>query len=255
MRKAPQVTCLYGSDEGQSDRLVMNRRHRSTDPILHKRVSHVVSATMFAMLLAGAIPSALAQAAPHTQRLNLGVMWLGSWGRMQRTYDFFERDAIAGREATGEFTLHDSGYSQGFAVGAGYRIKPRLGIGLEGSYQRRIDTPQNSMANKVDIRFGHRELFGLAVSGEYSHRPLDFGPRSGLFVQGTAGTYWVNDHMQAGPNIVNVRNAKQALFVTAALGYRVPIAGPVSLAFALYAGAEPALTAMTYGLRVGAGLQ
>ncbi len=195
-----------------------------------------------------------AQGPPFARRLTLDVFWQGAWNDIQDPYTFFVRDPAVGREATGRFWLHRSGFSQGGLLDTSVRLRPRIALGLEAWYQRVFETPANPMPYAVDVQFGHREHLGLSVLFEYAAQCADYSPRHGLFVQGSAGMYWIRDHVRTGPTVVEFRGDRRGLVSTATLGYRLPLTGPFSASAGLSVGLDPFI-GPTAGLRVGGGFQ
>jgi hypothetical protein len=209
---------------------------------------------MLSLALTATATAKAEERVPLMRRFTLDLAWQGTWSRTVRPYDFYVRDPATDRQATGEFRQHDAGVSQGATIDTTIRIRSRLGLGIEGMYQRRLTAQSNPMFDKVDVQFGHRELFGISGLAEYTHQGSGYLPRGGFVVQQTIGMYWFRDHAQRGPSVVGWGSSSRGIYAATLLGYRIAVADAFSVLGGLYGGIH-LLDGLVLGLRVGAGWQ
>jgi hypothetical protein len=187
------------------------------------------------------------------RRIVVDAVWQGNRISARDSCNFFVHDPLTSRETTGMFLLDNSGYSQGLAIDVAYRMRPRIGVGLEGWYQHRLSAASNPMPGAIELQFGHRDYFGVSGLFEYSPYSRDFSPRRGLFIQGTAGIYQIWDHPRKGPTVVQFNEDSRGYQIAANLGYRIPLDDWVSLSFAV--GAQYLLlSGPVLGIRLGGGI-
>jgi hypothetical protein len=152
------------------------------------------------------------------------------------------------------YSLRDTGYSLGSQVDATFRATPQVGIGFEASYQRWLDTPSKPFPFRVDVQFGHREMFGLSALVEVVPLSKGYSPRRGPYGQATVGMYANREHNRTGPSVLILNYSNRGPQITAVVGYRFPFAHDVSASTAFFASLEP-LLGVTAGIRVGAGFR